>query len=78
MLHLVLLLLAFPELANVCLLTSFDKLVASASASNDIKVSNAEGPDVYQASGGEWNKDLLFNVPRQHEEVQRLEGRYKK
>ncbi|DBA84373.1 TPA: hypothetical protein ACH3X2_006223 [Trebouxia sp. C0005] len=31
-----------------------------------------------EASGGEWNKDLLFNVPRQHEEVQRLEGRYKK
>ncbi|KAL0032927.1 hypothetical protein WJX77_006944 [Trebouxia sp. C0004] len=30
-----------------------------------------------EASGGEWNKDLLFNVPRQHEEVQRLEGRYK-
>ena len=41
-------------------------------------LSNADGPDICQASGGEWNKDLLFNVPRQHEEVQRLEGRYKK
>lgn len=30
-----------------------------------------------EASGGEWNKDLLFKVPRGHEEVQRLEGRYK-
>ncbi|KAL3135725.1 hypothetical protein ABBQ38_006193 [Trebouxia sp. C0009 RCD-2024] len=29
-----------------------------------------------EASGGEWNKDLLFNVPSEHEEVQRLEGRY--
>ncbi|KAA6418035.1 MAG: peptidyl-prolyl cis-trans FKBP-type [Trebouxia sp. A1-2] len=35
------------------------------------------GNKMFQASGGEWNKDLLFNVPRQHEEVQRLEGRYK-
>lgn len=33
---------------------------------------------LFQASGGEWNKDLLFKVPREHEEVQRLEGRYKK
>ena len=33
---------------------------------------------VMQASGGTWNRDLLFNVPRDHEEVQRLEGRYKK
>ena len=31
-----------------------------------------------QASGGEWNKDLLFTVPREHEEMQRLEGRYGK
>ena len=31
-----------------------------------------------QASGGEWNKDLLFNVPREHGEMQRLEGRYGK
>ncbi len=66
-----------------CRCLSFDrllhsKLVASVSASNDINVSNPEVPDVCQASGGEWNKDLLFNVPRQHEEVQRLEGRYKK
>lgn len=30
-----------------------------------------------QASGGEWNQDLLFKIPREHEEIQRLEGRYK-
>jgi len=31
-----------------------------------------------QISGGEWQKDLLFTVPRDHPEVERLEGRYKK
>jgi len=25
----------------------------------------------------EWNPDLLFEVPRDHPEIQRLEGRYK-
>ena len=30
-----------------------------------------------KASGGEWNGDLMFNVPRDHQEIQRLEGRYK-
>ena len=34
--------------------------------------------DYAQASGGEWNKDLLFKVPYEHAEMQRLEGRYKK
>lgn len=72
--------LAFPELADVCLLT--DSYTASLLPAPVLQMaqmlSNADGPDVCQASGGEWNKDLLFNVPRQHEEVQRLEGRYKK
>jgi hypothetical protein len=31
-----------------------------------------------QLDGGEWQRDLLFTVPRDHPEVQRLEGRYKK
>ena len=31
-----------------------------------------------QASGGEWNKDLMFSVPIDHPEVLRLQGRYKK
>jgi hypothetical protein len=31
-----------------------------------------------QISGGEWQKDLLFVVPRDHPEIERLEGRYKK
>jgi hypothetical protein len=31
-----------------------------------------------QAEGGPWREDLLFRVPRDHQEVQRLEGRYKK
>ena len=33
---------------------------------------------VPQAEGGEWKPELLFMVPREHEEIQRLEGRYKK
>eukprot|EP00195_Chlamydomonas_chlamydogama_P016531 CAMPEP_0202908502 /NCGR_PEP_ID=MMETSP1392-20130828/46254_1 /ASSEMBLY_ACC=CAM_ASM_000868 /TAXON_ID=225041 /ORGANISM="Chlamydomonas chlamydogama, Strain SAG 11-48b" /LENGTH=193 /DNA_ID=CAMNT_0049597885 /DNA_START=160 /DNA_END=742 /DNA_ORIENTATION=+ len=32
---------------------------------------------VLEASGGEWKRELLFAVPRDHPEVQRLEGRYK-
>lgn len=32
----------------------------------------------HQAEGGEWKQELLFVVPRDHEEVQRLENRYKK
>jgi len=31
-----------------------------------------------QAEGGEWKEELMFRVPREHPEVQRLEGRYKK
>ena len=31
-----------------------------------------------QAEGGEWKQELMFKVPREHPEVQRLEGRYKK
>lgn len=31
-----------------------------------------------QISGGEWKRDLLFVVPRDHPEIERLEGRYKK
>jgi hypothetical protein len=31
-----------------------------------------------QISGGEWQRDLLFVVPRDHPEIERLEGRYKK
>ncbi|KAK9814319.1 hypothetical protein WJX72_004010 [[Myrmecia] bisecta] len=30
----------------------------------------------FQASGGEWDSNLLFNVPRPHDEIQRLERRY--
>ena len=32
---------------------------------------------VIEAEGGEWDKELLFSVPREHPEVTRLEGRYK-
>ncbi|KAG2494977.1 hypothetical protein HYH03_006910 [Edaphochlamys debaryana] len=32
---------------------------------------------VLEASGGEWRRELMFTVPRDHPEVQRLEGRYK-
>lgn len=31
-----------------------------------------------QAQGGPWQEELLFKVPREHAEVQRLEGRYKR
>ena len=31
-----------------------------------------------QAEGNEWKRDLLFEVPREHREMQRLDGRYKK
>ncbi|KAK9846576.1 hypothetical protein WJX81_006929 [Elliptochloris bilobata] len=30
-----------------------------------------------EAQGGEWRRDLLFEVPREHPEIQRLEGRYR-
>lgn len=32
---------------------------------------------IMEASGGEWRRELLFAVPRDHPEVLRLEGRYK-
>lgn len=32
----------------------------------------------WQASGKAWEKELLFEVPRAHPEMQRLEGRYKR
>ncbi|GLI68339.1 hypothetical protein VaNZ11_012741 [Volvox africanus] len=32
---------------------------------------------ILEASGGGWKRELLFAVPRNHPEVQRLEGRYK-
>jgi hypothetical protein len=31
-----------------------------------------------EMSGGDWKPELLFTVPRDHPEVERLEGRYKK
>jgi hypothetical protein len=31
-----------------------------------------------QLSGGDWRPELLFEVPREHEEMQRLDQRYKK
>lgn len=31
-----------------------------------------------QITGGQWKQELLFTVPRDHPEVERLEGRYKK
>lgn len=30
-----------------------------------------------KANGGEWNEELVFKVPRDHPEIQRMEGRYK-
>lgn len=30
-----------------------------------------------QADGGPWDPNLLFNVPINHQEVERLQGRYK-
>lgn len=30
-----------------------------------------------QAQGGEWKRELMFNVPIDHEEIQRLSGRYR-
>jgi hypothetical protein len=33
---------------------------------------------VTQAEGNEWKRDLLFDVPRDHPEMQRLAGRYQK
>lgn len=30
-----------------------------------------------EAQGNEWNRELLFEVPRDHPEMQRLDGRYK-
>ncbi|EFN56844.1 hypothetical protein CHLNCDRAFT_144428 [Chlorella variabilis] len=30
-----------------------------------------------KAEGGEWKDELMFKVPREHPEVERLEGRYK-
>ena len=31
-----------------------------------------------QAEGGEWREELMFRVPRDHQEITRLEGRYKR
>jgi len=31
-----------------------------------------------EMSGGDWRPELLFDVPKNHPEVERLEGRYKK
>lgn len=31
-----------------------------------------------QIEGAPWEQDLLFKVPRSHEEINRLENRYKK
>lgn len=38
----------------------------------------AHPPHHVQAEGGEWKDELLFRVPRQHPEMERLAGRYKK
>lgn len=32
---------------------------------------------ILEATGGEWRKELVFSIPRTHEEIERLEGRYK-
>lgn len=32
---------------------------------------------VLRANGGEWNRDLMFDVPANHDEITRLEQRYK-
>lgn len=31
-----------------------------------------------QADGGEWKEDLLFKVPMDHPEIQRMANRYKR
>ena len=36
------------------------------------------GRSCVQVNGGEWDHKLLFSVPTDHPEVQRLEGRYKR
>jgi len=46
----------------------FDEAVRGLSAGQTVTL---------EASGGEWKQDLVFNVPRDHEEIARLEGRYK-
>jgi hypothetical protein len=42
------------------------------------RTSTPPTPRPAQAQGGDWNRDLLFKVPIDHPEVQRLQGRYKK
>ncbi|BDA47526.1 probable FKBP-type peptidyl-prolyl cis-trans isomerase MJ0 [Coccomyxa sp. Obi] len=32
---------------------------------------------ILEAKGGDWKRELFFEVPRDHEEMLRLEGRYK-
>lgn len=45
----------------------------------DIAVRGMEvgGRAVLSASGNPWQEDLMFQVPRDHPEIQQLEGRYK-
>lgn len=47
---------------------AFDEAVRGLAVGDSVKI---------KAQGGEWKKDLLFVVPRDHEEVGRLENRYK-
>lgn len=41
-------------------------------------IMNVSCVSVLQIAGGDWKQELLFTVPRDHPEVERLEGRYKK
>jgi hypothetical protein len=57
---------------------SIDPLRACASCHISYLLRTLYHLNMLQASGGDWKKELLFAVPRDHPEMQRLEGKYKK
>lgn len=56
------------EVVGNALFQSFDAAVRGLAVGDKVEI---------EASGGDWNPDLLFRAPRDHPEVERLEGRYK-
>lgn len=50
------------------LFEAFDEAVRGLSVGESIGI---------KADGGEWKEELVFKVPREHPEIQRMEGRYK-
>lgn len=50
------------------LFEAFDEAVRGLSVGESIGI---------KADGGEWKEELVFKVPRDHPEIQRMEGRYK-